>query len=285
MGDQKNWSAVFEHTFAGHASAVEARIWREVYGSEYPEGLDPCSYVSVTELRRFVDEVRTGSGQCLVDVGCGRGGPGLWVAAATGSRLIGIDIAKSALAHGRRRADQLGLAGRAKYRLGSFEDTGLSAGSADAVMSIDALLFAPDKAAALAELARIVAPGGRVVLTTWDYHSQPVGRPPQVADHRPLLDKAGFDTVSYEETVAWHERQERIGGALLAAADELAIESSEAPELVRREIAEMNATLGCILRRVLIVAERRPAREGPAALGDGSTEGQKPVVEVGGQTT
>jgi len=168
MADEKNWTAIFEQTFAGPVSTVEQRIWREVYGPEYPEGVDAYSMISVTELRRFADEVRTGTGQCLVDIGCGRGGPGLWVAAATGARLIGIDIAQSALADARRRADQLGLADRADYRRGSFEDTGLPDKSADAVMSVDALLFSPDKAAALAELARIVVPGGRLVLTTWD---------------------------------------------------------------------------------------------------------------------
>jgi SAM-dependent methyltransferase len=258
MGEEKSWTAIFEQTFAAPASTVEQRIWREVYGPEFPEGVDSYSYISLTELRRFADEVRTGTDQCLVDIGCGRGGPGHWVAVATGARLIGIDIAESALAHARSRAEQLGLGDRVEYRLGSFEHTGLPDGSAQAVMSVDALLFSPDKAAALAELARIVVPGGRLVLTSWDYHSQPVGRPPQVADHRPLLDEAGFDVLSYEETEAWRERQERTGQALLAAVDELAAESGERPEDVRAEIAEMVATDACIIRRVLIVAQRAP---------------------------
>jgi hypothetical protein len=44
----------FEQTFTGPASAVRARIWQQVYGPEYPAWADPFSYVSVTELRRFV---------------------------------------------------------------------------------------------------------------------------------------------------------------------------------------------------------------------------------------
>lgn len=248
---------MFERVFATPASAVHERIWREVFGPEYPVGVEPYSYISVSELRRFGEEVKTGNGQCLVDVGCGRGGPGLWVAAATDARLIGIDIAESALTDARRRAAQLGLAERAKFRQGSFEDTGLRDGSADAVMSVDALLFSPDKASALTELARIIAPGGRLVLTSWDYVGQPAGRPPQVADHRPLLDDAGFDTVVYEETDAWRERQQRTGQALLGAVEELSDESGEAPESIRANIAEMNATLSQIIRRVFMVAERR----------------------------
>jgi hypothetical protein len=37
------------------------------------------------------------------------------------------------------------MTGRAEFRHGSFEQTGLSAQSADAVMTVDALQYAPDK--------------------------------------------------------------------------------------------------------------------------------------------
>lgn len=237
---------------------MRARIWQQVYGPEYPRWADPFSYTSVTELRRFARELHAVRGQCLVDIGCGRGGPGLWLAAVTGARLIGIDLDEAALAAARHRADQAGMAGRASFRPGSFSDTGLPDGSAQAVMSVDALLFAPGKRAAAAELARILVPGGRLVLTSWDYHRQPAGRPAQLADHRPLLNQAGFDVIGYEETEAWRDRQERTGRALLAAAAELAAESGDQATQQRARIAEMNATLACTLRRVLVVAQRRP---------------------------
>jgi len=267
---QEGWTARFEQTFTGPASAVRARIWRQVYGPEYPGWADPFSYVSVTELRRFARELRAARGRCLVDVGCGRGGPGLWVAAVTGARLIGIDTDETALAAARRRAGQVGMADRADFRTGSFEDTGLPAGSAQAVMSVDALLFAPGKRAAAAELARILVPGGQLVLTSWDYHGQPAGRPAQVADHRPLLDRAGFDILSYEETEAWRDRQERTGRALLAAAADLATESGGQAAQRAARIAEMNAALASVIRRVLVIARRRPATAASATRPDPS---------------
>jgi hypothetical protein len=124
-------------------------------------------------------------------------------------------------------------------------------------MSIDALLFAPDKFAASAEMARVLRPGGRLVLTTWDYHAQPVGRPPQVADHRPLLTAVGLDVDVYEETVDWDRRQRSIAERLLASVDELADESGEDPSTLRQGIEEMAATQATMLRRVLVVARRR----------------------------
>jgi SAM-dependent methyltransferase len=262
MGDQAVWTTRFEQSFTGPASAVRARIWQQVYGPEYPSWADPFSYVSVTELRRFAGELRAAPGQYLVDVGCGRGGPGLWLAAATGARLIGIDTDDAALAAAGRRATQAGMAGRASFRRGTFGDTGLPGGSAQSVMSIDALVFAPSKPAAAVELARILTPGGRLVLTSWDYHSQPAGRPAQVSDHRPLLERAGFDVLGYHETHAWRDRQQRTGQALLAAAAELAAESGGTAAERRARIAEMNATLATMTRRVLVIAQRRPANPG-----------------------
>jgi ubiquinone/menaquinone biosynthesis C-methylase UbiE len=259
MDRRASRTARFERTFAGPASAVRARIWQQVYGPEYPSWADPFSYVSVTELRRFARELNVTPGQCLVDVGCGRGGPGLWVAAATGAHIIGIDLDDAALSAARRRADKAGMADRVSFRQGSFSDTALSEGSAQAVMSIDAMLFAPSKPAAAAELARILVPGGRLVMTSWDYHSQPAGRPTQVSDHRPMLDQAGFDVLGYEETWAWRDRQQRTGQALLAAAAELAAESGGTTESRRARIIEMNASLASMIRRVLVIAQRRAA--------------------------
>ena len=63
------------------------------------------------------------------------------------------------------------------------------------------------------------------MLTSWDYDSQPLGRPLEAPDHRPLLDEAGFDLVAHEDTDARRERQERYGQALLEAAEQLAAES------------------------------------------------------------
>jgi len=237
-------------------SSVELEVWREALGEEYPEGLDPHSYVSRSELVRFVDEIGVGDREHLVDVGCGRGGAGLWVAAQTGATLTGVDIADTALDAARQRAAGLGLSGRSRFVLGSFEQLPLPSGTADGVMSVDALLFTPDKSRAAVELARVLRPGGRLVFTSWDYDRQPVGRPPQVHDHRPLLEAAGFTVLTYEETVDWRERQTREYHLLLERVDELAAASGEDREELRAGLLEMQATQECMIRRVLAVAER-----------------------------
>ena len=257
MPDDRDWKQLFENSYAGPPSLVAERVWRKVFGDEYPAGTDPYSAASATELERIAHEVGVGNGQTIADLGCGRGGPGLWVAMATGARLIGIDISANALDAARDRAAALGLAERAQFLESPFEDTGLADGEADALMSIDAILFSTDKSAAFREFRRILATGGRLVFTSSDYHRQPDGRPPQVEDHRPLLESARFDVLVYEETADWYRRTAGIADGLLANVVELAAEVGTDPEALTAELREMRATIDCMSRRVFVVARAR----------------------------
>ena len=249
---ERNWQAIFEETYQGPPSTVERRIWQDVFGDEYPNGLDPYSFISRTELGRFAAELRVGRGETLVDLGCGRGGPGLWVAGATGAHLIGVDISENALEAARARAGAMDIA--AEFRNGSFEASGLPSGTADAVMSVDALLFTPDKEAAARELRRMMRAGGRLVLTSWDYHRQPDGRPPQVADHRPVFEGAGFSIAAYEDTDPGLARHRMVMSGLLDSVDELAAENEVPAAEMRAGIEEMAATVDAMIRRFLLVA-------------------------------
>ncbi len=251
-----DWKAAFTATFGAPASAVSARIWDEVYGDEYPAELDTYSYVTRTDLHRIATEARLEPGGRLADIGCGRGGPGLWVAARTYATLTGVDIAETALASARRRAEAMDIEAT-DFRVGSFADTGLEDAGFEAVMSVDALLFAPDKPRACAEFARILAPGGRLLVTTWDFDGQPPNRPPQVADHRPLLEAAGFDVLSYEETPDWWARQKRTLELSLERVEELAAESGEEPEKLRASLEQTMRNQALMTRRVLLTATRR----------------------------
>jgi len=251
-----DWAAVFDRQFSAPPTSVEARVGRAVLGDEYPEELAPYSFVSRSELRRFAEETRLTAGDMLVDVGCGRGGPGLWVAAQSAARYTGIDIAPSAVQAVAARAPALRMQGRVEAAVDTFEDTGLRDASADAIMSIDALLFTPDKRRAVDELARVLRRGGRLVFTSWDYSGQPPGRPPQVDDHRPLLATAGFRVLAYDDTEDWRGRMTRYSQALMDAAAEVAAETGEDVEALRHDLAEQAATADTMIRRFLAVAER-----------------------------
>ena len=100
----------------------------------------------------------------LVDFGCGNGSQTLRFAADC-DRLTGVDVSEEFLADFRR---EIAADRRGDRVTGLALDTGaipLADGSADAVTSFTVLEHVPDEAAALAEMRRILRPGGRLVLT------------------------------------------------------------------------------------------------------------------------
>ena len=106
----------FDGVFAALAqSPTIRRIWREAYGDEYPEEAQPFGFITLSLLQRIAQEVHVGPGQTLADLACGSGGPGLWVARATGARLVGIDYSSVAVQQARQRAAAFGLSGKADF--------------------------------------------------------------------------------------------------------------------------------------------------------------------------
>ena len=73
-------------------SQTLARIWREhACGPDYPAGFEHISFITLDELRTFIRELRLAPGSRLVDLACGMGGPGLWIAREAEAELIGVD--------------------------------------------------------------------------------------------------------------------------------------------------------------------------------------------------
>lgn len=165
-----------------------SRIWRaSAYGSDFPAEFAHISFLTLGEGRRILELLGIGEGNVLVDVACGAGGPGLWAAQQTGAWLIGIDPSAADLATARQRAGNVGLTHRARFAAGAFERTGLSGGSADAVMSVDALQYAPDKRSALDEMIRVLRPGGRLAFIAFEVDpSKVTGLPVLGVDPVPL---------------------------------------------------------------------------------------------------
>jgi SAM-dependent methyltransferase len=111
-----------------------------------------------------VREAAPGKGERVVDVGCGTGNASL-LAAARGATVTGVDPSQRLLDVGTAEAAERGL--DATFVLGKAADMPLGDGAADVVLSVFGVIFAPDPAAAAAEIGRVATRPARIVLVAW----------------------------------------------------------------------------------------------------------------------
>jgi len=104
-------------------------------------------------------------GRRWADVGCGTGA----LSAAILERCAPGDVVGVEPSAGFLALASKGLGNRARFLAGSAAALPLRDGSFDVVVSGLVLNFVPDVRAALAEMARVVAPGGTIAAYVWDY--------------------------------------------------------------------------------------------------------------------
>lgn len=107
-----------------------------------------------------LDAAHVTSGTRLLDAGCGAGLLAL-LASLRGAEVSAIDAAGSLLEIARERVPS------ADVRQGDLEALPFTDASFDAVTAVNSIFYANDMSAAMREIARVVRPGGRVVITAW----------------------------------------------------------------------------------------------------------------------
>jgi SAM-dependent methyltransferase len=100
----------------------------------------------------------------VLDVAAGTGNAAI-PAAATGARVVGLDLTPELLDVARRRSREAGV--EVEWVEGDAEDLPFANDSFDAVVSTLGIQFAPHHEQVAAELARVCRPGGRIGLCNW----------------------------------------------------------------------------------------------------------------------
>ena len=130
---------------------------------------ETAQWEATKELRAWErEQLSLRSGQRLLDVGCGLGDAALALSADLGEgEVVGIDGSEVMLAEARARAADATCTVR--FTVGDAGALDEPDASFDAVRSERMLQWVPDPARAVAEMARVLRPGGRVCLTDSDW--------------------------------------------------------------------------------------------------------------------
>jgi len=125
----------------------------------------PLRFHYEAEVRVIEQHLTLDSSVRVLDLGTGRGRFGIWFA-RRGCRVVGIDVNPEMLAAARARAHALGLEDRFDLRQGDAEDlSDFADGTFDLVLCMELFDHVPVTGTVLAEVRRVLAPGGRLIFT------------------------------------------------------------------------------------------------------------------------
>lgn len=113
-------------------------------------------------------------GERVLDAGCGVGGSSLWLAKERGVDVVGITLAAKQVAMARGYAVRRGLTDHVRFEQADFTATPFPDASFDVVWAVESMCHAPRKAAFYREAARLLRPGGRVVVADFVRAARPL---------------------------------------------------------------------------------------------------------------
>lgn len=144
----------------------------------------------------LIDAGGAGPGSRVLDAACGTGIVARKAAGCVGpgGRIAALDLSDGMLRVAQRCAAQEGARGIEWYQA-DVSRMPFSSGEFDVVLCHQGLQFFPDKGAALQEMRRVLAPGGRLALGVW-------GRPEQ-SPHVPVIFKVFTEFFGEESTAVF----------------------------------------------------------------------------------
>ncbi len=240
---------------------------REIYGRD----IGQQSWLTAPQQEHFARLSGFTRATRLLEVGCGAGGPALFLCETIGLALTGIDAEAAGIAQAREAARARGvraefLCADARARL-PFDDA-----SFDAVQCIDAVNHLGDRSQVLAEWRRLLKPGGVALYTdpvvvTGQVTAEEFAMRSAIgafvflpsAENERLLREAGFALERVEDVT---DSEAEISARRIAARDKrraalIAKEGEAAFDATQRFLAAVHAlSSGRRLSRLMFLARK-----------------------------
>ncbi len=161
-------------------------------------------------------------GETVLEIGHGPG-RALHRILQAGADAVGVEVSQTMSRQAHRRNRRAVAAGRLRLVIGDGTNLPVHDQSVDAVVAVHTIYFWPDPQTTLAECARVLRPGGRLVIAS-RYGAQPVPR---------RLDPTIYSVPRIEELNAWltnadfdNTTQQKLGEVLIV----------EATQTIRKEV-------------------------------------------------
>jgi SAM-dependent methyltransferase len=227
----------YNTTYRHFDEAVLARVRREAFG----EDIGQNSWLTADECRTYCAWLQLCPTSHVLEVGCGAGGPALFIARTTGAWVTGVDINTHGIAAANAMAHDLQLEARVQFaQADASGPLPFAVAQFDALLCIDVINHLPDRLRVLQEWRRLVKPAGRILFTdpitlTGVLSSDEIAIRSSVGDQ--LFAPPGEDARLIERAGLQMERQEDV-------TEQLATISQRRYEVRRRAREELMALEG-----------------------------------------
>jgi 27-O-demethylrifamycin SV methyltransferase len=159
--------SVDAHDPAAHYDRVMA-AWQLLLGDElhygvFDDGDEALDVATAALTERMIAAADLRRGLRVLDVGCGSGAPARTIASRFGVEVVGITTSGVGVDTARARTDEAGVGG-VTFAQRDGTDNGFADASFDRVWVMESAHLMRDKDALVSECARVLRPGGRLVL-------------------------------------------------------------------------------------------------------------------------
>ncbi len=136
------------------------------FGYEQPgERKHDASLLALNHV--MAEHVRLRRGEHVLDAGCGVGGTSMWLAEEYDAEVIGVNLVEDHIERARRYGRERHLGAQVRFEVADYTATGLDESSFDVAWAQESACHAPDKKAFTSEMARVLRPGGRIVMAEY----------------------------------------------------------------------------------------------------------------------
>jgi SAM-dependent methyltransferase len=152
----------YSTTYSLFDDPVSAQLRQAIYG----EDIGQNSWLTAEEYRVWLAWLDLAPTAHALEVGCGSGGPALFLARTTGAQVTGVDVDEHGVAQANRMAQKLGMAERAHFQQAdASQPLPFENATFDAILCIDAINHLSNRLAVLRDWRRMLKPGGHMLFT------------------------------------------------------------------------------------------------------------------------
>jgi SAM-dependent methyltransferase len=153
---------LYNNAYGNYASDPYRQVRIETYGRDFGQ----TSWVTTEESLEIPQLLGLGRDSSVLEIGCGSGRYALHLAEKLGCQIVGLDINESGIRNAQQLAQAAGLASQARFeQRDASKNLSFDKAAFDAVFSNDVLCHIPARLGMLAEMFRVLKPGGGMVFS------------------------------------------------------------------------------------------------------------------------